>query len=113
MRSRLELRSPSDGTGWASTWTFTGRDEGALRDCLAHLDRYATDVPWEGWDAKKHKGVVRAKDRWQAAMLLYALDGGPLIAEKAWTAEGALALTEMLPPNLDDLKADIHARFGD
>ena len=33
----LELRTPSEGTGWSETWTFTGADDRLLRDCLPQL----------------------------------------------------------------------------
>jgi len=74
MQSELDLRSPSDGTGWRETWTFSGRDERMLRDCLSTLEQHGTPSPEERWDSHRHKYVVVGEDRWQAAMLLFAID---------------------------------------
>jgi hypothetical protein len=122
MQSALELRSPSDGTGWAETWTFSGRDEQILRDCLLALDPHATPAPEEPWDGQRHAYSVVGDERWQAAMLLFAIDpaweahGWSLPtarqAEAAWTADGARRLADMLPDALGDLRTAIRQRFG-
>lgn len=108
MRSHIELRSPSNGTGWRDTWTFTGPDATALRAALDALgDTHATDP--EG-------------DRWTAAIVLYPPEWGdahttPLApeppAERAWTAAAAPLLADLLPDRLAGLRADLVARFGD
>jgi hypothetical protein len=122
MQSALELRSPSAGTGWSETWTFSGRDEQMLRDCLSALDPHATPGPEERWDSHRRAYSVVGDDRWQAAMLLFAIDpawqahGWSLPAsrqaEAAWTADGARRLADMLPEALADLRAAIRQRFG-
>lgn len=117
MRSELEVRSPNQGTGWADSWTFSGRDESTLRDCLAHLDAYLTPAPIEHWNPKKHRRVIEAEDRWRAAMLLftneeYDRQHAPEIqAERAWTVDGALHLAELLPDDLADVRDGIQRRF--
>jgi hypothetical protein len=120
VRSKLVLRSPSNGTGWADTRTFSAADDRALRDCLAQLSDFITDPPAERWDKRRHRRVIDADDRWKAAMLLYPDEPSergkssfePQRPEAAWTAVGALRLAELLPDRLDELRADIIARFG-
>lgn len=119
MRSRLELRSPSNGTGWGDSWTFSGPDDRALRDCLDRLDEFVTPAPAERYDLRRGR-VIDAPHRWTAAMLLYTVDPSDLgslspetfWADAAWTAEGAIQLAEILPERLADLRVDIIHRFG-
>jgi len=115
MRSRLTLRSPSNGTGWQDLWAFSGADERALRDCLDQLDAFAIAPPVERWDPARHRTVIDAKDRWAAAVLLHPghdrRDLSPDPAEAAWTADGARHLAELLPESLNDLREAILQRF--
>jgi hypothetical protein len=69
--SRLELRSPSGGTGTGEHWSFGGADDRLLRDCLDELAEFVTDAPLEEWDNRVRRHVVVAEDRWRAAMLLW------------------------------------------
>jgi hypothetical protein len=119
VRCRLELRSPSNGTGWSETWTFSGSDERLLRDCLCELDEFTTEPPLEVWDSHAFRRVIRTGDRWRAAMLLWpdeprartavAFDDQ---ADAAWTAYGALRLADVLPERLNDLRNALRARFS-
>lgn len=121
MQSTLVLRSPSDGTGWQEEWTFSGRDEQMLRDCLSALDPHAIPAPKLRSDGRLHADSVVGEDRWQAAMLLFPIDPasearrwslqGSRQAEAAWTADGVRRLAEMLPDALSDLRAAIRQRF--
>jgi hypothetical protein len=119
MRCRLELRSPSNGTGWAESWNFSGADGRTLRGCLDALGDYVTDAPVER-HTYKDGHVIEAQDRWRAAMLLWPdepsqrqrITSDPVQADVAWTREGAMRLAEVLPGRLDDLRAAILARFG-
>jgi len=107
MRSILELRSPSNGTGWRDSWTFSGADDRLLRDHLEALAQHVTEPPTES-------------DRWRAAMLFSDDDGAlrmginaaPAGEVRAWTAEGALQLAELLPERLGDVRDAILARFA-
>jgi hypothetical protein len=109
MRLHLELRSPTNGTGWQDTWTFTGADAAALDRCLDDLDAYLTDpAPTDG-------------DRWRAAILLFPPEWydahvrwtpEPPPADRAWTAEAAPVLAALLPERLAGLREDLLARFG-
>jgi hypothetical protein len=117
MRSRLALRSPNQGYGWGEPWTFTGRDERILRDCLAALDEFATHAPGEHWDWKTQRNVIHAGDRSLAVMLLYPVEAkedihSPVQPEAAWTADGALRLADLLPDAFDDLRQAILRRFA-
>jgi len=119
VRSVLELRSPSNGTGWAEAWSFSGADDRLLRECLRSLDECATAPPREGRDPRRGRHVIDDEDRWRAAMLLWADERAerrarlaPLQADEAWTIEGALQLAEILPERLSDLRAAILARFS-
>ena len=115
----LALRSPSHGTGWEETWTFTGPDERLLRDCLGQLDEFATAPPVEQWDDRKRTRVVIADDRWRAALLVYqASDPGwtmtvSIQADQAWTADAARRLAELLPDRFADLRQSIRRRFDE
>jgi hypothetical protein len=119
VQSRLELRSPSNGTGWGDTWTFSGPDDRMLRECLDQLDAYVTPAPAERHD-RRRGSVIDAPDRWTAAMLLYSVEPAALgrlpaetfWADAAWTAAGAIQLAEILPEWLVDLRADILQRFA-
>lgn len=110
MRSILEIRSPSNGTGWADSWTFSGADDRALRDCLEGLEAYATEPPLGR----------RAPDRWRAAMLFsdhersvsLGIGAAPREHLRAWTADGALQLAAVLPDRLGDLRDAIIERFA-
>jgi hypothetical protein len=113
IRSQLVLRSRRDGTGTEDWWTFSGRNESVLRDHLAQIDAHSTPPPVEQWD-RKHGPTIEAKDRWQAAVLLFAdgvysqrLYGSDIQAEAAWTAAGARQLAQILPEELWDLRQNI------
>jgi len=88
-------------------------------DCLAGLlGEFRVEPPDGRWDCRRLRLVIEAEDRWEAAMLLRP-DGfmdhqgvDPLPAESAWTAAGALQLAEILPGDLEDLRAAITTRFG-
>ena len=119
MRSVLELRSPSNGTGWAETWSFSGADDRLLRACLRSLHECATAPPREGWDSTGRRHVIADEDRWRAAMLLWADERSerraqfqPIQADEAWTTEGALQLAEILPERLSDVRTAILERFS-
>jgi hypothetical protein len=117
VRSALELRSPSNGTGWSDRWSFSGVDDRLLRESLAQLAAFATPPPKEDWSLKARRHIL-AEDRWRAAMLLWPdepttrhMPTDRRCAEAAWTADGALALAELLPDRLADLRDGILARF--
>jgi hypothetical protein len=120
VRSLLELRTPSEGTGWSETWTFTGADDRLLRDCLHQLAAFTTEPPAELWDPHAMRHVIQDDDRWRAAMLLWPdepwerhkVSFHPRRADAAWTAPGAVQLAQLLPDRLDDLRAAIRTRFG-
>ncbi|MDA0167894.1 hypothetical protein OJ998_02260 [Solirubrobacter taibaiensis] len=103
----LEIRSPSNGTGWADRWTFSGADGRLLRDCLEELAEYATEPP------------VTKADRWRAAMvftddenaLRLGLGAAPRSEIRAWTSDGALQLAEILPARLASVRDAIIHRF--
>jgi hypothetical protein len=107
MRSILEIRSPSNGTGWADRYTFSGADDRLLRECLDGLADYTTEPP-----AKP--------DRWTAAMLFsdnekavgMGINAAPRTEVRAWTSDGALRLAEVLPERLADLRDAIVERFA-
>lgn len=104
MRSRLILNRPWQGTGNRSEWSFTGADDLILRESLDRLDAYV---------------APDASDRWTAALVFGFLDGkrhrittAERISDaRAWTLDGALALAEMLPDELDDLRGDLEQSF--
>src|SRR4051812_44684816 len=52
MRTLLVLRSPSEGTGWPETWSFSGSDDHVLRSHLDGLDAFQVEPPEEDWDLK-------------------------------------------------------------
>jgi hypothetical protein len=120
VRCRLELRTPSNGTGWSETWTFNGTDDRLLRDCLQQLAEFAAEPPTEVWNRHAMRHEVRDGDRWHAAMLLWPdepWERGKVSfedrrADEAWTATGAAHLADILPDRLDDLRAAIRARFS-
>ena len=107
VRSVLEIRSPSNGTGWRDSWTFSGADDRLLRDCLEELAEYATEPP------------VTKADRWRAAMvfsdndraLSVGIDAAPSTEIRAWTSDGALRLAEILPARLASVHDAIIRRF--
>jgi hypothetical protein len=116
VRSRLVLRSRSNGTIWESKWNFTGADERELRACLDQLDEFTAPDPKERWAGMK-KGWVFEGDRWASPMVLFPDDPSfkwPEVppADGAWTAEGALRLAELLPDTFADLRNDILTRFS-
>jgi hypothetical protein len=119
VHSRLELRSPSNGTGWGDTWIFSGPDDRVLRECLDQLNEFVTPTPAERYDMRRGF-VIDAPDRWLVAMLLFTIEPSELgklssetsWADAAWTAEGAIQLAEILPERLADLRADIVRRFA-
>lgn len=109
MRSFLILNTPWQGTGNRSTWTFSGRDEKTLRDCLDNLRGCEAPDP---------------NDRWTAAIAFGSAEQGPILVkrdrsydiepgerERAWTIDGALALAELLPETLSDLRTDLVESF--
>jgi hypothetical protein len=111
MRSFLILNRPWQGTGNSSDWSFSGADERTLRGCLDRLDSFATPDP---------------TDRWVAAIVFGPAADSPIVTrrgrgwgirpgelERAWTIDGALALAEMLPDGLDDLREDLSKSFSD
>ncbi|RKQ90207.1 hypothetical protein C8N24_0006 [Solirubrobacter pauli] len=104
----LEIRSPSNGTGWADHWTFSGADDRLLRACLEELAEYVTEPP------------VTKADRWRAAMLFtddenalrLGLGAAPSSDIRAWTSDGALQLAEILPERLSSVRDAIIQRFA-
>jgi len=117
MRYRVDLLSPSEGTGWRDTWSFSGSEATALQAELAKLEEFRVPDPQWHWDAKTHQEVCTADDRWLAAMILYPGErsewAGLRIppAEAAWSSAGALRLAKLLPETFADLKGDILKRF--
>ena len=109
MRSILEIRSPSNGTGWADRWTFSGADDRVLRKCLEDLAEYVTEPP------------VTKADRWRAAMVFsddenavhMGIDAAPSTEIRAWTSDGALKLAEILPARLSSVRDAIIRRFAE
>jgi hypothetical protein len=109
MRSFLEIRSPSNGTGWRDSWTFSGADDRLLRECLEDLAVYVTEPP------------VTKADRWRAAMVFsddekavrMGIDAVPGTEIRAWTSDGALKLAEILPPRLVSVRDAIIRRFDE
>jgi hypothetical protein len=109
MRSFLEIRSPSNGTGWRHSWTFSGADDRLLRECLEHLAEYVTEPP------------VTKADRWRAAMVFsdderavqMGINAVPGTEIQAWTLDGALALAEILPARLVSVRDAIVRRFDE
>jgi hypothetical protein len=97
MRSRLEVRSPSHGTGWAETWVFSGNDDRVLRDCLDELEAFR---------------APDGADRWTAALVFEENPSGTADVPRTWTPDGARRLAELLPEQLTDLRDAIGARFG-
>jgi hypothetical protein len=107
--SILEIRSPSNGTGWADSWTFSGADDRLLRECLEKLADYVTEPP------------VTKADRWRAAMafsddekaLHMGINAAPSSEVRAWTSDGALRLAEILPARLASVREAIIRRFAE
>jgi hypothetical protein len=107
VRSVLEIRSPSNGTGWADWWAFSGADDRLLRDCLEDLAEYTTEPP------------VTKADRWRAAVLFsdddkavhMGIDAAPSAEIRAWTSDGALHLAEILPARFASVRDAIIRRF--
>jgi hypothetical protein len=101
-------------------WTFSGAEGRLLRDCLDQIDGFLTEPPLEVWDRHALRHVIEDQDRWRAAMLLWPdepsergrVSVAAVRADAAWTAAGALRLAEILPERLDDVRADILARFS-
>lgn len=73
-----------------------------------------------GWSTRE------VDDAWTAAIVSGHLEGGALVArqgrkltvqpgklERGWTIEGALALVDLLPDELADLREDLVASFAD
>ena len=64
--------------------------------------------------------MATKSDRWRAAMvfsdddkaLLMGLNAAPYAEVRAWTADGALRLAEVLPERLGDLRDAIIERFA-
>jgi len=109
VRSILEIRSPSNGTGWADRWTFSGADDRVLRKCLEDLAEYVTEPP------------VTKADRWRAAMVFsddekavhIGINAAPATEIRAWTSDGALKLAEILPARLSSVRDAIIRRFAE
>ena len=97
MRSFLILNTPWRGTGNRSPWTFSGADDGALRECLDQL---------AGWVA------LDPDDRWTAALVFGFSGSASHERQRAWTLDGALALAELLPDSLDDLRDELLESFA-
>jgi hypothetical protein len=120
VRSILELRSPSNGTGWGDTWTFSGTDDRLFRDCLDGLAEHATEPPIERRTRQKTSHVATKSDRWRAALLFsdddkalrVGINAAPRAEARAWTSDGALQLAEVLPEQLGDLRDAIIERFA-
>jgi hypothetical protein len=121
MRCTLELRSPANGTGTGERWAFSGRDGRLLRAALDGVGAFAVEAPVETYDDRRHRHVVPGDvDRWHAAMLLWPdepstrqrYDPDARQADAAWSADGALALADLLPERLGDLAQALRERFG-
>jgi hypothetical protein len=98
VRSWLILNTPWEGTGNRSDWSFSGADEARLRECLDQLGEFVAPNP---------------EDRWTAAVVHGFSDTGrPATPKQAWTIEGALALAELLPDALSDLRDDLLKCFS-
>jgi hypothetical protein len=120
MAWELELRSPASGTGTGEHWAFSGRDGRLLVEALDGVEAYAVEAPLEIYDFRTHRRVVQDDDRWRAAMLLWPDEPAtrhqsnfdPRRADAAWSADGALALADLLPERLADLAEALRKRFG-
>ena len=97
MRSWLILNTPWQGTGNRHECSFTGSDDKALRECLSWLD----------------ESIVGDPDDWWTAAIVFGFSdpGRARTTESAWTIDGALSLTEILPPALNDLADDLRQSF--
>jgi hypothetical protein len=109
MQSFLRLNQPWQGTGNASTWRFSGADERALRDCLDQLDRFTAERVGDRWTAVIVYGP--ADQRGRVSRRGRKLDVSPGTPERAWTIDGALALADLLPESLADLRAELVESF--
>jgi hypothetical protein len=119
MRRVLEVRSQAKGTGTGDSWELSGKDERVVRDALIGLDGFAVEPPVEEYDRRRYRHVVKDDGRWRAALLWpdesrgqFYPDFEPRQAEAAWSADGALALAEVLPEQLADIAEALRARFG-
>lgn len=108
MRSFLTINRPWQGTGNSSHWTFSGRDERDLADCLDRLAEFATENVDDRWTAAIVFGpeeALRARFRGYRKWL------NSNIPERAWTIDGALALADLLPDTMADLRTDLIDSF--
>jgi hypothetical protein len=109
MQSFLTLNRPWRGTGNRSNWRFSGADERALRDCLDRLGGFTTNAVDDRWTAAIVYGPVDGPAT--VSRRGRKLDVSPGTPEQAWTLDGALALAELLPERLADLRADLLESF--
>jgi hypothetical protein len=110
MRSFLTINRPWQGTGNRENFVFSGREERALRDCLARLDAFVVPDPSDRWTAAIAVGPS------EDPLLVVEHERGygiePGVPERAWDIDGALALAELLPAQLHDLREDLVASFS-
>ena len=97
MQSYLVINSPWQSASNSSRWSFSGAEDRVLQSCLDQLDEFsAPDV----------------EDRWTATVVFGFLDHGADEIRRAWTAEGAERLAELLPDELADVRGDIEQRLA-
>jgi hypothetical protein len=110
MRSVLELNRRYRGDS-LPVWEFSGNDERALADCLDQLDEYAVDDFNDRRIAaivfRPTEGISYTVDRVRGTQ--YRI--GPAMRIRAWNVDGALALADLLPERLADLREDLLASF--
>jgi len=103
------LNRPWQSAGNRSSWTFTGRHEQAVRACLDQLSAWTTEDVDDRWTAAIVYGPVEMNPRFRPARKPGA---PPVPPECAWRIEGALALAELLPESLADVRDDLIASFA-
>jgi hypothetical protein len=112
----LRLRSlPGEAGGIEGYWSrvFDGEEERVVLACLAQLDAFATAPPIEKLDDETQQWMVVSEGSPPAAVLLHdERDGGwtryvNMQAHAAWTLDGARALIEILPDELDPVRSAV------
>jgi hypothetical protein len=106
VRSYLVLNMPWQGTGTQSIWQFSGADDAALRKCLDQLDAYHVPDPLDRWSAAIAYGFPETAPLQPP---VYSTWPSP---HQGWAIAGALALAELLPERLEDLREALVETFS-
>src|SRR3954471_8847432 len=104
MRSYLLLNRPGEPATKCSWWSFSGAEERAMRNCLEQLDEFV---------------ITNHNGRWSSPLIFGRVGEGriygalpePITFERAWTARGALKLSDLLPEGFSDVREDILRLF--